>query len=85
VASAAWALSTVMMKTPLQEIEPLTAQAIRLPLASALLWLTPWTRGAGPALRAGGRGPLRRIGALSDHRRQLRPVRRQPQASSTPA
>ena len=35
MASAAWALSTVMMKTPLQEIEPLTAQAIRLPLASA--------------------------------------------------
>lgn len=65
VASAAWALSTVMMKTPLQEIEPLTAQAIRLPLASALLWLTPWTRGAKAALRAGGRGPLLRIGALS--------------------
>ena len=54
-----------MMKTPLQEIEPLTAQAIRLPLASALLWLTPWTRGAGAALRAGGRGPLLRIGVLS--------------------
>jgi drug/metabolite transporter (DMT)-like permease len=65
VASAAWAVSTVMMKTPLQEIEPLTAQAIRLPLASALLWLTPWTRGAGAALREGGRGPLLRIGALS--------------------
>lgn len=65
IASVAWAVSTVMMKTPLQEIEPLTAQAIRLPLASALLWLTPWTRGAAAALRAGGRGPLLRIGALS--------------------
>jgi drug/metabolite transporter (DMT)-like permease len=65
IASLAWAVSTVMMKTPLGEIEPLTAQAIRLPLASALLWLTPWTRGAGAALRAGGRGPLLRIGALS--------------------
>jgi drug/metabolite transporter (DMT)-like permease len=65
VASVAWAVSTVMMKTPLQEIEPLTAQAIRLPLASALLWLTPWTRGAATALRRGGRGPLLRIGALS--------------------
>ena len=43
VASGAWAVSTVMMKTPLHEIEPLTAQAVRLPLASALLWLTPWT------------------------------------------
>jgi drug/metabolite transporter (DMT)-like permease len=65
VASAAWAVSTVMMKPPLQEIEPLTAQAVRLPLASALLWLTPWTRGAGTALRTAGRGPLVRIAALS--------------------
>jgi drug/metabolite transporter (DMT)-like permease len=65
VASVAWAVSTVMMKTPLQEIEPLTAQAVRLPLASALLFLTPWTRGAASALRQGGRGPLVRIGALS--------------------
>jgi drug/metabolite transporter (DMT)-like permease len=65
VASVAWAVSTVMMKTPLTEIDPLTAQAIRLPLASALLWLTPWTRGAGAALRAAGPGPLLRIGALS--------------------
>lgn len=65
VASVAWAVSTVMMKTPLHEIEPLTAQAIRLPLASALLWLTPWTWGAGTALRAAGRGPLVRIGVLS--------------------
>jgi drug/metabolite transporter (DMT)-like permease len=65
MASLAWALSTVMMKTPLREIEPLTAQAIRLPLASALLWLTPWARGAGAALRDAGRGPLLRVGALS--------------------
>jgi uncharacterized membrane protein len=65
VASLAWAVSTVMMKTPLREIEPLTAQAIRLPLASALLWCTPWTRGATAALRIAGRGPLVRIGVLS--------------------
>jgi drug/metabolite transporter (DMT)-like permease len=65
VASAAWAVSTVMMKAPLHEIEPLTAQAVRLPLASALLFLTPWARGAGVALRRAGRGPLVRIGVLS--------------------
>jgi drug/metabolite transporter (DMT)-like permease len=64
VASVAWAVSTVMMKTPLHEIDPLTAQAVRLPLASALLWLTPWARGAGAALREAGRGPLLRIGVL---------------------
>jgi drug/metabolite transporter (DMT)-like permease len=65
LASAAWALSTVMMKPPLHEVEPLTAQAIRMPLASALLWLTPWTRGAGAALRGAGRGPLVRMLVLS--------------------
>jgi drug/metabolite transporter (DMT)-like permease len=65
VASLAWALSTVMMKAPLREIEPLTAQAVRLPLASALLFCTPWTRGTAGALRAAGRGPLLRLGALS--------------------
>jgi drug/metabolite transporter (DMT)-like permease len=65
VASVAWAVSTVMMKTPLHEIEPLTAQAIRLPLASALLFVTPWARGTGAALRTSGRGPLLRMGALS--------------------
>jgi drug/metabolite transporter (DMT)-like permease len=64
-ASAAWAVSTVMMKTPLREIDPLTAQAIRLPLASFLLFLTPWARGTGAALRTGGRGALLRIGVLS--------------------
>jgi drug/metabolite transporter (DMT)-like permease len=64
-AAIAWAVSTAMMKTPLHEIEPLTAQAIRLPLASVLLWLTPWTRGAATALRQAGRGPLLRMGVLS--------------------
>ena len=65
LASVAWAVSTVMMKPPLREIEPLTAQAIRLPLACVLLFLTPWTRGAVTALRSAGRGPLLRMGALS--------------------
>jgi drug/metabolite transporter (DMT)-like permease len=65
VASVAWAVSTAMMKTPLREIDPLTAQAVRLPLASVLLFLTPWAWGAGAALRTSGRGPLLRIGVLS--------------------
>ena len=65
VASVAWAVSTVMMKLPLTEIEPLTAQAVRLPLASVLLWLTPWTWGAAGAIRKAGRGPLVTIGILS--------------------
>jgi uncharacterized membrane protein len=54
-----------MMKLPLGEIDPLTAQAVRLPLASALMWLTPWTWGAVGAMRTAGRGPLVTIGVLS--------------------
>jgi drug/metabolite transporter (DMT)-like permease len=65
LASVAWAVSTVMMKLPLSEIEPLTAQAVRLPLASVLLWMTPWTWGAAGAMRKAGRGPLVTIGVLS--------------------
>ena len=65
VASVAWAVSTAMMKVPLSEIDPLTAQAVRLPLASALLWLTPWTWRAGSAMRKAGRGPLVTIAILS--------------------
>jgi drug/metabolite transporter (DMT)-like permease len=65
LAAAVWAVSTAVMKPPLREIEPLTAQAIRLPMASALLWLTPWARGAAKNLRNGGRRPLVRIGVLS--------------------
>jgi len=65
LASVAWAVSTVMMKPPLREIDPLTAQAVRLPLACALLFLTPWTRGTAGRLREAGSGPLARMGVLS--------------------
>jgi transporter family protein len=54
-----------MLKAPLREIEPLTAQAVRLPLASAMLFLTPWARGAGAALRRPGDGRRARLLLLS--------------------
>jgi drug/metabolite transporter (DMT)-like permease len=44
LASLAWAVSTVLVKPPLSEMGPVTAQAIRLPVASMVLWLTPWAR-----------------------------------------
>ena len=44
IASLAWAVSTVLVKPPLAEMGPVTAQAIRLPIASMVLWLTPWAR-----------------------------------------
>jgi drug/metabolite transporter, DME family len=65
LASVAWALSVVLMKAPLREVDPALAQAIRIPLAAALLWSTPWARGALGALRASGRGVLARMAVLS--------------------
>ena len=61
VASFAWALSTVLVKPPLAEMDAVTAQAIRLPLASAFLWLLPWARGAPRALAGSGRSALSRV------------------------
>ena len=65
LASLAWAVSVVFLKSPLGDIEPVTAQAIRLPLAAATLWVTPWARGA--LGRLGRRDPsvLARLAALS--------------------
>jgi DME family drug/metabolite transporter len=52
LAAVAWGASAVMLKPPLQEVEPITAQALRLPLAGAVLFATPWARGTVRALRA---------------------------------
>ena len=65
VASAAWGVSPLMIKVPLQEMDPVAVQGVRLPLAAALLWVTPWARGAVGDLMAGGRPVLARMAALS--------------------
>ena len=54
VASLAWALSAILLKAPLREMDAITAQAIRMPIAGLLLFATPWARGAlGAAARSG--------------------------------
>lgn len=65
VAAVAWALSAVLMGPPLQEMDAVTAQAVRLPLAAASLWVTPWTRGAVGRLVSSDRSVLVRIAVLS--------------------
>ncbi len=65
LASLAWAVSVVVLKAPLREIEPVTAQAIRLPLAAATLWATPWARGALGGLGRRGGPVLARLAVLS--------------------
>ena len=53
-ASLAWALSVVLLKAPLREMDPVATQALRMPIAGLLLFATPWARrGLGAAL---GRG-----------------------------
>jgi drug/metabolite transporter (DMT)-like permease len=64
VASLAWGISTVLVKPPLAEMDAVTAQAVRLPLASASLWLTPWARGAPRALALSSRSARVRIVVL---------------------
>jgi drug/metabolite transporter (DMT)-like permease len=68
LAALAWAISAVLMKIPLHEADPLTMQAVRLPLTTLLLWATPWARGTARALwskrRAVG-GRVLALGALT--------------------
>ena len=52
LAAGAWAVSATLMKPPLAEIDPLTIQAVRLPLTALALWATPWARGTARGLWA---------------------------------
>lgn len=60
LAAAAWGVSPVLMKPVIEDVDPVSVQAVRLPLAALALWATPWTRGAGGVLRRHLRtaGPL---------------------------
>lgn len=64
LASLAWAISTVLVKPPLAEMSATTAQAIRLPVASMVLWLTPWARSVPGAFARSGRSVQIRIAVL---------------------
>jgi drug/metabolite transporter (DMT)-like permease len=65
VAAVAWGVSAVLMKAPLREVDAVTAQAVRLPIASAILFATPWARGAMGQLRASEPATVWRIAVLS--------------------
>ncbi len=55
LASFAWAVSVILLKPSLVEVDAIHAQAIRLPVAAALLWATPWAwKDRMPRLRPGG-------------------------------
>src|SRR5438128_12096163 len=65
LASLAWAVSVIFLKAPLRELDAVTAQAIRLPLAAVVLWTTPWARAAAGGLGRIGGSALARLAALS--------------------
>jgi drug/metabolite transporter (DMT)-like permease len=65
LASVAWGISPIMMKAPLQELDAAAVQSVRLPVAAAILWMMPWTRGAVRALVNSGRTVIVRMAALS--------------------
>jgi drug/metabolite transporter (DMT)-like permease len=52
LAACAWALSTLLMKPAVRDVDPVSIQAARLPMAALAMWLTPWARGTGRRLRA---------------------------------
>jgi drug/metabolite transporter (DMT)-like permease len=65
VAAVAWGISVVALRVPLAELDALTAQLVRLPLAAALLWAMPWSWRDLPALARGGRDVAMRLAVLS--------------------
>ncbi len=64
LASLAWAVSVILLKPSLAEVDAVRAQAVRLPVAAALLFATPWTWGAGASMTRHGPGALWRLLAL---------------------
>jgi drug/metabolite transporter, DME family len=64
LASLAWALSAIVLKAPLREIDAVLAQAIRMPIGGLLLFATPWAHGAFGAVARAGPSRLWRVGLL---------------------
>jgi drug/metabolite transporter (DMT)-like permease len=65
VASVAWAVSVIVLKYPLAEMDATSAQAIRLPVGGLLLWATPWAWPAASRVRAGGTSVQATLACLS--------------------
>lgn len=65
VAAAAWGISVVALRPPLETIDPIAAQSVRLPLAAGLLWTLPWTHRDVPAIASAGRSIGLRLLILS--------------------
>ena len=65
LAALSWGVSVVALRVPLEEIDPVSAQAIRLPLGAMILWITPWAIRGVPVLMRGGWPLLGKLIALA--------------------
>ena len=65
VAAVSWGVSSAVLKVPLSDVDAVTAQAVRLPLAGMLLFATPWAWGSVRTLREGTPGVVARMAVLS--------------------
>lgn len=63
-AAVAWALSLLVLKPAMATLDPVTAQAVRLPLAGLVLMATPWGWGTPGQITHAGRGILARVALL---------------------
>ena len=50
IAAVAWTVAAVLLKAPLREVSPVSATAVRNPVAGLVLWMTPWARGTWSAV-----------------------------------
>lgn len=64
VAAVAWGVFVIALRIPLEEMDALTAQLVRLPLAAALLWALPWSWRDVPALLRAPTAVAVRLGVL---------------------
>lgn len=64
LAAVSWTIAAVLLKAPLQGVSAPAATAVRAPMGGLVLLLTPWARGAWPAVRTCRSPELTRLGAI---------------------
>ena len=64
-AALAWAVSVILLKAPMSQVDPVAAQAVRLPVAGLVLLASPWGWRSAGELRRGGRPLVGRLVVVS--------------------
>jgi drug/metabolite transporter (DMT)-like permease len=64
LAAVAWGVSPVLTKPAIVDVDPVSIQAVRLPFAALVLWMTPWAGGTAARLRLHARATWPLLGAI---------------------